>query len=121
VVSKKTNCAQSFPLANVPKWEQSTVMQTTTASTPETAIFSLLLTDSQILDRLGASELTVDGLVIGATVACEDEQMTVSERDRLVNVATSWERTVDSHTVAAAQSMPAYRMDGEFCVFPGGY
>jgi hypothetical protein len=67
-------------------------MTTTTAT--ETAIKTLLLTDSQILASLGASELTVDGLVIGATVACEAGQITTTERDRLVNVATSWERTV---------------------------
>ena len=98
---------------------QAPLMTTTTAT--ETAILSLLLTDSQILSSLGASELTVDGLVIGATVACEARQMTVSERDRLVNVATSWERTVDSHAVAAAKSIPAHYMVGEWCVFPGGY
>jgi hypothetical protein len=67
---------------------QAPLMTTTTAT--ETAILSLLLTDSQILASLGSSELTVDGLVCGATAACEARQMTVSERDRLAAIAIAW-------------------------------
>lgn len=63
-------------------------------SQADTAVLTLLKTDSEILFELGCRNLTVDGLVIGAAQAHEAGQMTVAERDRLVKVALGWERTV---------------------------
>lgn len=66
----------------------------TQTDTTSTIIFALLLSDSQLLARFGSGELTVAWTVCAATEAFEAEQITATERDRMVNVATSWESAV---------------------------